>query len=366
MSDKIHSEFGGTAIQSFNGFLPTIKTALFLLAGKDLKRQMIHLKFFDNSNILNKKNILRQIKLGDENPITHRYLSINENILNNIISGKDIEHEYSPDFPAQKLTTLLEWEDLVLCESTSKNLNELLLWPEHGKRLIEEYNMQKTVKQGYKALFYGPSGTGKTITAALIGKKVNKPVYRIDLSQIVSKYIGETEKNLEKVFKIAENKDWILFFDEADALFGKRTKVNSSNDRFANQEIAYLLQRVESCDNIVVLASNLKENVDKAFARRFQSIIYFPLPTEKERLILFKKTLPEKLRLDNSIDLNEIAKKCDVSGGSIVNVVRYAALVTMANKSNTIKPEDLLEGLRREFAKQGRSLYGIMGFNKIS
>src|ERR1044071_9620636 len=125
--------------------------------------------------------------------------------------------------------------------------------------------MDKILKRGYKALFYGPSGTGKTLTATLLGKQFDRDVYRVDLSQVVSKYIGETEKNLEKIFTRAENRNWILFFDEADALFGKRSNVQSAHDKYANQEVSYLLQRVEDYNGLLILASNFKNNIDEAF-----------------------------------------------------------------------------------------------------
>jgi SpoVK/Ycf46/Vps4 family AAA+-type ATPase len=153
--------------------------------------------------------------------------------------------------------------------------------------------MGKQIAPVYRALFYGPSGTGKTLTATLLGKEFSREVYRVDLSQVISKYIGETEKNLEKIFVQAENKNWILLFDEADALFGKRTQTKSSNDKYANQEVSYLLQRVENFNGLIVLASNFKNNIDDAFLRRFNSIINFTKPNVEERLELWTKALPK-------------------------------------------------------------------------
>jgi SpoVK/Ycf46/Vps4 family AAA+-type ATPase len=138
---------------------------------------------------------------------------------------------------------------------------------------------EKQTEQGYRALFHGPPGTGKTLTAALVGKEFDIPVYRIDLSMVVSKYIGETEKNLELLFDRAEKKGWILFFDEADALFGKRTDVKDAHDRFTNQEVSYLLQRIEDYNGLVILATNMKSNIDEAFIRRLHLVIHFPLPS---------------------------------------------------------------------------------------
>lgn len=351
--NKIYSEFGGVSVSSFNGFLPTYKTALFVLGGPRLSEQM---KFKTVLDRLYAKNILAKTKTQDNLPTSHRQLSLSDRALSYILTGEDVPYEYSPEFPARRLTTLLEWQDLVLHESTAFQLKELLSWPEHGGKLLDELQMGKHIQRGYRALFYGPPGTGKTLTAALIGKKVNKPVYRIDLSQLVSKYVGETEKNLEKIFSAAENRDWILFFDEADALFGKRTGIDSANDRFANLETAYLLQRIEVCDNIVLLATNLKTNIDEAFTRRFQSVVYFPVPTEAERYRLWWGALPQQLALDEVIDLKEIARKFDLTGGSIVNVVRYATLMAVASGSDRIRYGDLMDGIRREYMKLGRTV----------
>lgn len=139
----------------------------------------------------------------------------------------------------------------------------------------DHINKIRKIKPGYKVLFHGPTGTGKTLAAALIGKQTGMPVYRVDLSAVFSKYIGETEKNIERLFKNAESKDWILFFDEADALFGKRTNIKDAHDKYANADIAYLLQRIDDCKGIVILATNLKQNIDNPFIRRLQFVFDF-------------------------------------------------------------------------------------------
>ncbi|HEX3045137.1 MAG TPA: ATP-binding protein [Bacillota bacterium] len=354
--DKTFSEFGGITTRSFNGFIPTIQTALFLLGGRSVGEQLKYRTLFDKNATLFSANILRELRSEEGNPISHRQLALSDSALSYILTGEDVQYEFSADFPARRLSAVLEWDDLVLPELTALQLKELLAWPAHGKRLITEFQMAKHIQPGYRALFHGPSGTGKTLTAALIGKRVEKPVYRIDISQLVSKYIGETEKNLEKIFTVAENRDWILFFDEADALFGKRTGISSSNDRFANQETAYLLQRIEVCKNIVILATNLKANMDEAYTRRFQSVVYFPMPEEEQRLRLWRGAFSNKVILNEEIDLKEIAKKYDITGGSIVNVVRYASLMAAARDSARIIYSDLIDGIRREYSKLGRTL----------
>jgi SpoVK/Ycf46/Vps4 family AAA+-type ATPase len=170
----------------------------------------------------------------------------------------------------------------------------------------------------------------------------------------VSKYIGETEKNLEKVFHLAENKNWILFFDEADALFGKRTSVSNANDRYANQETAYLLQRIDDFSGVVILASNLRNNIDEAFARRFQSLIYFSIPQAEERLKLWRQSMSQVSTLEEGIDLEALAKKHELTGGMIMNIVRYCSLMSVNRGEYTIRLSDAERGIQKELLKEGR------------
>ena len=170
------------------------------------------------------------------------------------------------------------------------------------------------------------------------------------------KYIGETEKNLAKIFDIAQHKDWILFFDEADALFGKRTVANSSNDRHANQQTAYLLQRIEDFPGTVILASNLKANMDDAFTRRFQSMIHFKMPSPEERYQIWENAFSGKCRLHTDIDLWKIAEDYELAGGAIINVLRYCALAAIKRDDSIVTKEELLTGLRREFKKENKTV----------
>ncbi|WP_394358234.1 ATP-binding protein [Pedobacter agri] len=221
---------------------------------------------------------------------------------------------------------------------------------------MNEFALKRKLKPGFRALFFGQPGTGKSLAAALLGKKHGFPVYRIDLSRIVSKYIGETGKNLSKVFDAAENQQWILFFDEADALFGKRTNVSDARDRYANQETSYLLQRIEDHNGLVILASNFKQNIDQAFLRRFQSIVEFPIPQADQRLKLWKQSFSELTKLESKVNLNEIANKYELSGGVIINVVRYATLKMLKDEAAEIRQKDILEGIKIELKKSGRTM----------
>ncbi len=255
------------------------------------------------------------------------------------------------------ITSKLSIHDLVLSEHILQSIEEIKQWQYFTEHPFEdEVPFLKRIKPGLKVLFYGKSGTGKTETTAILGNILSKEVYRIDISQIVSKYIGETEKNLSQIFDIAERKDWILFFDEADAIFGKRTSVSSSNDKYANQEVAYLLQRIEDFPGIIVLSSNLKDNIDQAFTRRFQIICEFHLPDEHDRLKIWKKLLNELQ--DTSMALNDEnmlkLSRYEISGGAITNIIQYALLKATYHKI-PIDFKLLLEGLRRELRKEGRT-----------
>jgi SpoVK/Ycf46/Vps4 family AAA+-type ATPase len=215
--------------------------------------------------------------------------------------------------------------------------------------------MARRMRPGFTSLFFGPPGTGKTLAACVLGKLCNCEVYRIDLSMVVSKYIGETEKNLSRVFDQAEHRNWILFFDEADALFGKRTQVSDAHDRYANQEVSYLLQRIEEFSGVVILASNIRANIDDAFLRRFQSVVQFPMPRAAERLRLWREAFPERATLDAQLDCSRLAERHELSGGTIMNVARYAALRTLARGMTEIRADDVEEGVRRELLKEGRA-----------
>ncbi len=229
-------------------------------------------------------------------------------------------------------------------------------WLRHSQTILQQWKLERNIKPGYRVLFYGPPGTGKTLTATLIGLSIGVDVYRIDLSMVVSKYVGETEKNLANVFDQALNKNWILFFDEADALFGKRTQTNNSNDRYANQEVSYLLQRVEDYPGVVILATNLKANIDEAFARRFQASIHFAMPDADQRLRLWQGMFADRGLLSDDVDLVKLAERYELSGGAITNAVRYAAIQAIRMNRTQILQHDLIQGVTKELLKEGRTL----------
>lgn len=348
-------QLGGVRGKQHRGILPTGEMALFLLAKDDPEQRMqIQQKYLSPPYWLFRDQVLfLEPPVGSEPRLSGKLLMHSEYV-ELFTTGSISPPQFSMSFPAQHITTQQEWDDLVLHPYTRQQVQSLQNWLEYGHHLLNDWDMGRKVKPGYRVLFYGPPGTGKTLTATLLGKYTGREVYRIDLSMVVSKYIGETEKNLSKLFDKAEHKDWILFFDEADALFGKRTGVRDAHDRYANQEIAYLLQRVEDYDGLVILASNLKENIDEAFLRRFQSIIHFPLPRPGERLLLWEKTLPSSVSLSEDVNLKQLADRFELSGADILNIVHYCCLETMAQKRQILSQAALVEGIQRELRKLGK------------
>ncbi|WDE09537.1 ATP-binding protein [Thalassomonas haliotis] len=353
--DKEFTEFGGATNTQGKVFLPTAETALFLLAGTDLEKRFLYSYLFDADHFFNKHDFITLEHHKPQESYLSGVLTLSREVLDLITRGHIRKPAFSAEFPAKLIETQLEWDDLVLDPYTQDQVYEIKTWIDYGTQLLSEYDLGRKIKPGYRSLFFGPSGTGKTLTASLLGKVTGRDVYRIDLTLVISKYIGETEKNLEKVFKQAEHKDWILFFDEADALFGKRTSVNDAHDKFANQEVSYLLQRLEDYAGVVILASNLKNNLDEAFTRRFQSIIHFPIPKQSERLKLWSCAFASKFELDHDVDLHALANDYEMTGGSIINVVRYACLMTLAQQQQSIPFSLIKEGIRKEFHKEGKT-----------
>ncbi|NBQ67872.1 MAG: ATP-binding protein [Nitrosomonadaceae bacterium] len=350
------TEFGGWKGKGHSGFLPTCETAVFILAGDDLAKRFDVMRLFQPDHYLSKQQIIRVEHIASGEPFLSAMLMMSVEYLNRLTLGHHDKPDYGIHFPAKLISTSLTWDDLVLDPEVMDEIDNINTWLRHSHTILQQWNLGRNIKPGYRALFYGPPGTGKTLTATLIGSSIGVDVYRIDLSMVVSKYIGETEKNLANVFDQAVNKNWILFFDEADALFGKRTQTSSSNDRYANQEVSYLLQRVEDYPGVVILATNLKTNIDEAFARRFQTSVHFAMPDPDQRLRLWQGMFASSRLLAADADLAKLAESYELSGGAITNAVRYAAIQAIRMKRDVIIQDDLIKGVIKELLKEGRTL----------
>lgn len=256
---------------------------------------------------------------------------------------------------ARKLTPRYTWDDIVLPRPQLTTLHLISATVRQRPRVYGDWGFDRKLSmgKGLVALFAGPSGTGKTMAAEIIGNSLGLDVYKIDLSSVVSKYIGETEKNLERIFSEAQGTDAILFFDEADALFGKRSEVKDAHDRYANIEIAYLLQRTEEYNGLVILASNLKKNMDEAFIRRLHFTVDFPLPEEAERLEIWRRTFPPEAPTGDDLDLPFLARRLKISGGNIRNIILTAAFLA-AEEQTAIYMRHLVRGASYELQKMGK------------
>jgi hypothetical protein len=373
-------EIGGVRGKNFRGFLPTGQTAVFLLAGDNREKRLEIEQLFWSDREFSRKKILWLEELPQGEPVMSGKIIMALDYVGLFLFGASAPPHFSTSFPAKRIRTMLSSGDIMMNNEIIRHFRNLKEWIEFNPRLMDEWDMKKRLRQGYRVLFYGPAGTGKTLTATVLGNETSKEVYKIDLSMVVSKYIGETEKNLELLFARAEDKDWILFFDEADAIFGKRTSVRDAHDKYANQEVSYLLQRIEEFNGLVILATNMKNNIDEAFIRRFNDIVKFSIPTEEERKEIWEKSFPKNAAYDK---IPEKVKKYELTGGNIINIIHFAGIQAVKRHEAVVRQQeempasingnehlttveiadhgkllfhidDIIEGIRREMNKEGK------------
>ncbi|MGH3901048.1 MAG: ATP-binding protein, partial [Pseudonocardiaceae bacterium] len=256
---------------------------------------------------------------------------------------------------ALKIEPRRGWNDIVLPGDMVVHLREICRQVQHHYRVFGAWGFGRRLSlgKGLSVLFSGPPGTGKTLAAEVVAHDLGLDLYKVDLSGVVSKYIGETEKNLARIFAEAETSNSILFFDEADALFGKRTEVSHAHDRFANIETSYLLQKMEEYEGVVILATNLRQNMDEAFTRRIRFILEFPFPAEESRARIWRTHFPPESPVSAEVDYGYLAREFPVAGGSIKNIALNAAFLAAAD-GGTISTRHILHSTRREFEKIGK------------
>ena len=258
---------------------------------------------------------------------------------------------------AQKLPLPYAWDELIVPPAIREELELARSWVCHQRKVLDQwgFSVRLPMGRGLTMLFSGLPGTGKTMAAQVLAREWGLDLYRVDLSRTVSKYIGETEKNLGALFDEARASGAVLFFDEADAMFGKRSEVKDAHDRYANLEIGYLLQRMEEYDGVTMLASNRARDLDEAFVRRFQFMIDFPMPDEAHRLKIWEGMIPAVAERETDLDFRRLAREFEISGGEIKNTALAGAYIA-AGEGRAIRMEDLQRAIRREFVKSGRVL----------
>lgn len=352
-TNELYPETGLLSNKAANKYIPTLQTALFLLAGTNITKQA----YFHSillSHALFKDQILHLRKPSAYNNFPNEHiLEFDLAYYNFLLNGKKPRYDASPDFPASLLETEKGFSDLVLKEHTRVQLDTIMNYAAIRTSLFEREGVKSKIKPGLLAMLYGPPGTGKTFTVSVISKELGVDAYRIDLSRVISKYIGETEKNLEKIFERLSDKNCILFFDEADALFGKRTEVGDAKDRYANQEVAFLLQRVESFPGLVILASNFKQNLDTAFKRRILVSIYLAPPDNDERLILWNNSLPEYFKFEPANLPDVLAEKHPFTGANISNIIKLSCIQAESMKTRDITIDIMEPYIKHEYLKEG-------------
>jgi hypothetical protein len=258
------------------------------------------------------------------------------------------------DSVAERVTADVRWDDLVVPPATARRLQQLASAVRCRREVFDAWQFGRlTGRASVRALFSGPSGTGKTMAASVVARELGLDLYRVDLSAVVSKYIGETEKNLERVLSAAERTDAVLLFDEADALFGRRSEVKDSHDRYANIEVAFLLQRIESFDGVLVLATNLAGNLDEAFTRRLPFQVAFPPPDEAARRELWRRALPATAPVADDIDPEFLAHAFPMTGGGIRSAALLAAFLA-AHEGVPICMAHLVKAVARQRQHQGK------------
>ncbi len=347
-------EFGGVRGENHRGVIPTGETAQFVLAGNDLTGRLEVQRMLSGEHWFAQQHVLWLDGVREGEPLMSGRLILDPEVVETLTTGSVSLPRFATDFPAERIDTPMEWDDVVLHPDTVREIREIENWIRFNDTVLGDWGMARRVKPGYKALFHGPPGTGKTLTATLLGKYTGRPVFRVDLPRVVSRYVGETTQNLSRLFDRGEHKDWILFFDEADALFGKRTEVRDAHDKYANQEASYLLQRIEGYSGLVILATNQRGNLDEAFLRRFQASVHFPMPRPEERYDIWSRSFPTQVEVADDVDWGELASRFDLSAASIVSVSHFCALEALANSTLKVDRTTIEGAILRELVKEGK------------
>lgn len=354
-SNEFNSIIGGFVLNSTRTFYPTLRTVLFLLAGKDYTlRSQFASKLHTRLNIFTSQ-IVKANELTSSSTFLDAQLILNDQFLGTLLQGEAPSLDGDTSFPVRKSKASHLLADVVLKEKAFLELEKLRKFARNMQK-IWDLDHKGKIRTNFISIFSGDPGTGKSFAAEAIGNEFELPVYKVNFAQMVSKYIGETEKNLDKVFDRFTRQPCILFFDEAESIFSKRSEVKDSHDQHANNLQSFLLQKVEEFEGIVVLATNvhnLSQYFDKAFQRRIRSIVQFEFPDYVERLAIWKNALFFPFHLEDGLS-DRLAKNYQLSGGSIYNVVSDAVVECVDADITSISFELMESALKNEFKKTGR------------
>lgn len=350
------ARFGGVIKEQTSCFFPTVRTALYLLSNDDEEMLIYYLSHFTGRHKLFTSNVLRIEPLKDHNAnFLDQELHFNEQFLPAILRGDPPSLDGDSGFPARRGKRTHTMKDVILDQTTITELEKLRRFARNMKNLWQLPNSSR-YRQNFIGIFSGDPGTGKSHTAEAIGNELNLPVYKVNFAQLVSKYIGETEKNLERVFDRFSGQPSILFFDEAESIFSKRTEVKDSHDKHSNNEQSFLLQKIEEYNGIVILATNvqnLSQYFDKAFQRRIRQIVTFNFPEYTERIRLWENALSDPFKFEEGL-VDSLAKNYQFSGGGIYNIISEGIIEALDRNTEIISFEMLEQAMMDEFKKTGR------------
>ncbi len=359
------SRFGGIFSEQEAQFYPTVRTAIFLLAGDDPEMMNYYVSYFNSRHLLFTSNVLLTASPEGNKTFLNQQLIFNDQFIPTILHGAAPSLDGDSGFPAKRGKRTHTMKDVVLDEKTITELAKLHRFARNMKKLWGLPNSSK-YRQNFIGIFSGDPGTGKSHTAEAIGNELNLPVYKVNFAQLVSKYIGETEKNLERIFDRFSGQPTILFFDEAESIFSKRIEVKDSHDKHSNNEQSFLLQKIEEYNGIVILATNvqnLSQYFDKAFQRRIRQIVTFSFPEYPERLRLWENALSPPFNYEDGL-LERLAKNYQFSGGGIYNIISEGVIEALDKDTELITFQLLEQAMMDEFKKTGRK-YEICTDDKV-
>lgn len=353
--DRGFSEFGGKHQQQFGGFIPTGETLLFLLGGNQTGLRAGALQLFQSDHFFAKDQLLTLSGSAESDYPLKSRLVLSTEWVNILLLGEEVMPAFTPKFPLREVERELEETDLVLEAETRRQIDEIRLWIEHRNTLREDWGMKGVIKTAYSVLFHGMNGSGKKTAAVLLGKLTGQKVYEVEPSLLHSSHIDESVARIASLFRSASLQNGILYFDEADALFGKRTNLQTKNTEPSNQQLgALLLTHLEGFAGVVIFAAESIEDLDERVLRRFHKLIKFAMLSVSQRLQLWQQNIPEKATLAEDVNLAKLAQDFELNAGSIVNVISDAALQALASGTDEITLMSLRRGIRKELVKMGK------------